>query len=88
MKWMDRPHQDLTPTGRMKRPTISQVCELAKTLWVSVKQEIVVKSLQKRGISTALDGTEDNILFEEGERSDSNNDCDSSNEDFRAFYDQ
>jgi hypothetical protein len=84
---MDGRH-DLTPTGRMKRPTISQVCEWAKTLWELVKQEIVVKSFKKCGVSNALDGTEVNVLFEESESSDSNNDIDSSDEDFRGFCDQ
>jgi hypothetical protein len=35
-----------------------------KTSWESGKQEIVVKSFKKCGISNALDGTEDDVLFE------------------------
>jgi hypothetical protein len=49
----------------------------------------VVKSFKKCGISNALDGTQDDdVLFEESEGSDSNKDSDSSNEDFKGFYDQ
>ena len=29
-KWMGDPHHDLTPTGRMKRLTIAQMCEWMK----------------------------------------------------------
>jgi hypothetical protein len=50
-----------------------------------------VKPFKKCGISNALDGTEDDVLFEENESSDSNNsnkECNSSGGDFRGFCDQ
>jgi hypothetical protein len=65
-KWMSAPNHDLTPTGLMKRPTNTQVCGWVET-WQSVKEEIVVKSFKKCGISNALDGTEDDVLFEDSE---------------------
>jgi hypothetical protein len=49
-----------------------------------------VKSLKKWGISNALDGTEDEVLFENRKSLDnkiSNDQCNSSNKDFRGFYD-
>lgn len=55
----------VTPTGRRKRPTITQACEWVKRSWNAVKEEVVVKSFLKCGISNALDGTEDDFLFEE-----------------------
>jgi hypothetical protein len=66
-KWMSAPYHDLTPTGLMKRPTITRVCDWVKTSWQSVKEEIVVKSFKKCGISNALDVTEDDVLFEDSE---------------------
>lgn len=39
-KWMAAGNHDLTPTGRIKRPTITQVCEWVKTSWHSVKDEM------------------------------------------------
>jgi hypothetical protein len=66
-KWMSAPNHDLTPTGRMKRPTITQVCDWVKTSWQSVKEEILVESFKKCGISNAFDGTEDDVLFEDSE---------------------
>ncbi|KAG8233780.1 hypothetical protein J437_LFUL003851 [Ladona fulva] len=67
---MGDPHHDLTPSGRMKRPSISEVCEWVKKSWEDVKAEIIVKSFKKCGISNALDGTENDALFEEGDTSD------------------
>ncbi|CAI5769472.1 pogo transposable element with KRAB domain [Podarcis lilfordi] len=69
-KWMAAGNHDLTPTGRMKRPTITQVCEWVKTSWHLVKEEIVVQSFRKCGISNALDANEDDILDEDSEESD------------------
>lgn len=76
----------------MKRPTITQVCEWVKRSWDSVKEEIVVQSFKKCGISNALDGSEDCILYEDSEESDVS-DCDqmsfmnsdSSEEEFLGF---
>lgn len=49
-----------------------------------------MKSLKKWGICKALDGTEDEVLFEEHKSLDnksSNDQCNSSEKDFRGFYD-
>ncbi|KAM3915673.1 pogo transposable element with KRAB domain [Leptodactylus fuscus] len=70
-KWMAAGNHDLTPTGRMKRPTITQVCEWVKTSWQAVKDETVVSSFKKCGISNALDGSEDDALYEDPDTSDS-----------------
>ena len=63
-------NHDLTPTGRMKRPTITQVREWVKTSWQSAEDETVVRSFKTCGISNALDGSEDDILYEQSEDSD------------------
>ncbi|KAG8236486.1 hypothetical protein J437_LFUL016634 [Ladona fulva] len=83
-KWIGDPHHDLTPSGRMKQPSISEVCEWVKKSWEDIKAEVIVKSFKKCGISNALDGTEDNILFEEG---DTSGDGNSSDDDFLIFDD-
>ena len=88
-------NHDLTPTGRMKRPTITQVCEWVKTSWQAVNDEIVVRSFKKCGISNASDGTEDNMLYSESEGSDTSDtepqsviNLDSSDEEFLGFPDE
>ena len=64
-KWMLSEDFEVTPTGRRKRPSITQVCEWVKRSWDAVNEEIVVKAFKKCGISNALDGTEDDMLYEE-----------------------
>ena len=72
-KWTEAPTHHVTPAGRVKRPSISNVCEWVKNSWQRVKSETIVKSLKKCGISNTLDGSEDNILYEESDASSENN---------------
>ena len=59
--------------------------------WQRVKSEAIVKSLKKCCISNALDGSEDDILYEESDTSSENNhedDLNGSDDDFLGFYDE
>ena len=90
-KWIDEPTHHVTLTGRVKRPSISNVCEWVKNFWQQVKSETIVKSLKKCGISNALGGSEDDILYEESDASTENNredDFTGSDENFLGFYDE
>ena len=72
-KWIEAPTHHVTPVGRVKRPSISNVCEWVKNPWQRVKRETIVKSFKKCGISNALNGNEDGILYEESDASSENN---------------
>lgn len=53
----------MTQCGRIKRPSIAQVCEWVLKSWNAISTEIVEKSCKKCGISNAMDGTEDHLLY-------------------------
>ena len=56
-----------------------------------VKSETIVKSLKKCGISNALEGSEDDILYKETDASSENNhedDFSGNEDDFLGFYDE
>jgi len=75
----------------VKRPLISNVCEWVKNSWQRVKSETFVKSLKKCGISNALDGNEDDILYDVSDASSANNredDFSGSGGDFLGFCDE
>ena len=62
-----------------------------KNSWQQVKSENIVKSLKKCAISNALDGSEDNILYEESDTSSENNhedDFSGSDDNFLGFCDE
>ena len=75
----------------MKQPSISNVCKCVKNSWQRVKSEGIVKSSKKCDISNALDGSEDDILYEESDASSENNhedDFSGSDDDFLGFCDE
>lgn len=41
-KRMPKPNHNFTSTGRMKRPTVSEVCTQAKNSWEAVKEDYKV----------------------------------------------
>ena len=64
---------------------------MGENSWQRVKNETTVKSFKRCGISNALDGSEDDILYEEIDASSENNhedDFSGSDDDFLGFYDE
>jgi len=62
-----------------------------KNSWQRDKSETIVKLFKKRGVSNALDGNEDDILYEESDASSENNhedDFSGSDNNFLGFYDE
>lgn len=64
VEWMASGEHGLTPTGRIKRPPLETVCEWIVAAWDMVSPSIVEHSFKKTGLSNALDGTEDDALWE------------------------
>ena len=90
-KWIKAPTHHVILAGRGKRPSISNVCEWVKNPWQRVKRETIVKSLKKCSISSAPDGSEDGILYEESDTSGESNhedDFSGNDDDFLGFYDE
>jgi len=63
--WIQRADSNLTPSGRVRKPTIPEVCQWILNAWEGAKIEVVVKSFKKYDISNNLDGSEDEALYEE-----------------------
>ena len=85
MEQMDETQHEFTPKGALKRPTIKQVCQWIKQSWSRVREDIIVKSFKKCGISNALDGSEDHLIYEEDNDDDEEEEEESSDDDFQGF---
>lgn len=81
--------KEMTPTGRLKKPSLFQMCEWIVSAWNLIPKEIVSKSFKVTSISNAMDGTEDDAVWAESSASqgnestsdsDSDNDIDSDGE--------
>ncbi|KAG7173204.1 putative Pogo transposable element-like 94, partial [Homarus americanus] len=73
------------------------VCEWVLKSWCDIKTKVIFKSFKKCGISNAMDGTEDNLLYEtdsshddddSSSREDSELGDESNSDDFSGFEDQ
>ncbi|PSN36215.1 hypothetical protein C0J52_07293 [Blattella germanica] len=54
---------EMTPTGRLKKPSLPQMCEWIVSVWNSIPEEMVAKSFKVRSISNAMDGSEDDAVW-------------------------
>ena len=62
-KWMQDADSNLTPTGKVRKPTFGEVCSWVIKTWNDVKPEVIIKSFKKCGISNAMDGTARTMPF-------------------------
>lgn len=62
--WMAQGGHTLTPTGKIKRPSVELVCSWVLEAWRSLPDDLIAKSFKKTGISNAMDGSEDDQLWE------------------------
>ncbi len=65
--WLLSSNLPLTDTGKIKKPPASQVAQWVSNAWAKIDAEIIVKAFKRCCISNALDGSEDDTLFEEVE---------------------
>ena len=76
--------------GNYKRPALGLVTQWVKTAWDKIDNPMIQKSFLKCGISNALDGTEDDVLWEENVQPNLQPDSDSDDVDMDAgneYYD-
>ena len=64
-QWMAREDQDLTSSGNLKRASLPTVCQWVLDAWEGIKHESVVYSFKKCAIANNMDGTEDDMLWED-----------------------
>jgi hypothetical protein len=77
-EWMATAVHETTPTGRVKKPELTLICEWIITVWDSIPENLVINSFKKCCISNASDGSED-FIPSEGTTSESSAGEDSDN---------
>lgn len=70
-EWMAADIHERTPTGRLKRALLQQVCLWILSTWRSMLCDTIVKSFKVTGIANRMDGTEDDYLWEGARETDS-----------------
>uniref|UniRef100_A0A8C6PX15 HTH CENPB-type domain-containing protein n=1 Tax=Nothobranchius furzeri TaxID=105023 RepID=A0A8C6PX15_NOTFU len=64
-EWLLSGDHALTPSGKIQKPTVHRLCEWILQAWDAVTAESIINGFKKCCISNALDGSEDDILWEE-----------------------
>ena len=65
--WLLAINHALTPTGKIKKPSISTLAQWIITAWNQITPECIIHGFKKCCISNSMDGLEDDVLWEEGE---------------------
>jgi hypothetical protein len=63
-KWINFKIHELTPAGRIKRPSYATVAKWVKKSWDEVDVSLIRRSFKCCRISIARDGSEDNLMFD------------------------
>ena len=62
-EWMMEEIKELTPTGKLKRPSYETVANWVKDSWNAVDVNLIRRSFKCCGISNNRDGSEDDWIF-------------------------
>lgn len=63
--WLSTENLPLTKTGKLKKAPPSTIAKWVAAAWAKIDVTIVQNSFKKTCISNALDGTEDDLLWED-----------------------
>ncbi|GBB90312.1 hypothetical protein RclHR1_17210001 [Rhizophagus clarus] len=64
-EWICQGGAGETEAGNLKRARISDVCGWIKRSWDAISNQIIFNSFKKCAISNMLDGSEDDMVYEE-----------------------
>jgi len=59
------PARELTETGKIKCAAPSEVARWVSAAWKAIPESIIIRTFKKCCINNALDGSEDDILWED-----------------------
>lgn len=76
-EWLLTDNLPMTPSGKIKRASASTVAGWVSWAWRQIPSDMVEKSFKKCCISNALDGSEDDLLWEDSSNEDDVSDTDS-----------
>ena len=62
--WMNEAIKEYTPSGKIKRPSYSLVANWVKESWDAIDPDMINRSFKCCGVSNAVDGTEDGLIFD------------------------
>lgn len=65
--WLLEENHALTPSGKIKKPSASTLGQWVITAWDGVSSESIVKGFTKCCVSNAMDGSQDDVLWDDSD---------------------
>jgi hypothetical protein len=66
-EWLLTRDHAFTPAGRIKKPSVTLLCQWLIMASQHISSEVTVKGFKKCFISSAVDGTSDDLLWDDSE---------------------
>lgn len=63
-EWMSESVRELTPAGRIKRPSYETVVDWVSSSWNAIDVNLIKRSFKCCGISNKRDGSEDDWIYD------------------------
>ena len=63
-EWMNDAIKELTPSGKIKKPSYSLVTNWVKDSWDAIDPNMIKRSFKYCGVSNNINGTEDGLIFD------------------------
>ncbi|MCU7881477.1 MAG: hypothetical protein KZQ60_13760 [Candidatus Thiodiazotropha sp. (ex Lucinoma aequizonata)] len=63
--WYAGVDHSFTATGRMRKPELQDVCQWIVDAWTELDPAIIVRAFKKCCISNSMDGTEDDVIWQD-----------------------
>lgn len=63
--WLLAGNYVLTPSGKIQKPSAYLLCEWILQAWADVSSESIINGFKKCCISNLMDGSEDDLMWEE-----------------------
>lgn len=73
-EWLAKDDAAMTPTGRRKKAPLSEVATWVKDAWDDLPTEIIQTGFKKCCISNVLDGTKDDVIWDDEDASEASDD--------------
>jgi hypothetical protein len=85
--WLLEGNHALTPSGKLKKPSVTMLGEWILTAWGRISSESILAGFKKCCISNALDGTEDDFLRQDVAHENDDGDCEDDGDEQRGRED-
>lgn len=85
-EWIGGDDHTYTASGKMRKPEMDEICQWVSDAWNGLDTDIIVRSFLKCSISNSLDGTEDDVLWQDENTRATTEGVDQQDDDIDVYY--